>query len=59
MLTIGDKFPVFSVQGVVSTDPKTAFKDFTQACVAGLWLLVFYWPKDFTFVCPTKIAGFG
>src|SRR6201999_211621 len=59
MLTIGDKFPDFSVQGVVSTDPKTAFKDFTQASDAGKWKLVFFWPKDFTFVCRTEIAGFG
>ena len=59
MLTIGDKFPDFSVQGVVSTDPKTAFKDFTQASDKGKWKLVFFWPKDFTFVCPTEIAGFG
>ncbi len=59
MLTIGDKFPDFSVQGVVSTNPATAFKDFTQASDAGKWKLVFFWPKDFTFVCPTEIAGFG
>ncbi len=59
MLTIGDKFPDFSVQGVVSTDPRTAFQDFTQASDTGKWKLVFFWPKDFTFVCPTEIAGFG
>src|ERR1700754_3622329 len=59
MLTIGDKFPDFSVQGVVSTDPKTAFKDFTQDSDKGKWKLVFFWPKDFTFVCRTEIAGFG
>ena len=59
MLTIGDKFPDFSVQGVVSTNPATAFQDFTQASDKGKWKLVFFWPKDFTFVCPTEIAGFG
>jgi len=41
-----------------STDPRTAFADFTQASDAGKWKLVFLWPKDFTFVCPTEIAGF-
>jgi len=25
----------------------------------GKWKLYFFWPKDFTFVCPTEIAGFG
>ena len=59
MLTIGDKFPDFAVQGVVSTDPRTAFRDFTQSSDKGKWKLVFFWPKDFTFVCPTEIAAFG
>ena len=59
MLSVGDKFPNFALTGVVSTDPKTAFKDFTQASDTGKWKLVFFWPKDFTFVCPTEIAGFG
>src|SRR5262245_62940197 len=59
MLTIGDKFPDFSVQGVVSTDPRTAFRDFTQESDKGKWKLIFFWPKDFTFVCPTEIAAFG
>src|ERR1700722_8632335 len=59
MLTVGDKFPDFSVKAVVSTDPRTAFQDFTQDSDKGKWKLVFFWPKDFTFVCPTEIAGFG
>ena len=59
MLTVGDKFPNFSVQGVVSTNPATAFQAFSQDSDKGKWKLVFFWPKDFTFVCPTEIAGFG
>src|ERR1700712_4535130 len=59
MLTIGDKFPDFSVQGVVSTNPANAFQAFNQDSDKGKWKLVFFWPKDFTFVCPTEIAGFG
>jgi alkyl hydroperoxide reductase subunit AhpC len=59
MLTVGDKFPDFAVKGVVSTNPQTAFRDFDQASDKGKWKLVFFWPKDFTFVCPTEIAGFG
>ena len=59
MLTVGDKFPQFELKGVVSTDPKTAFRDFDNASDAGKWKVVFFWPKDFTFVCPTEIAGFG
>ncbi len=59
MLSVGDKFPNFSLSGVVSTDPKTAFANFTQASNPGKWKIVFFWPMDFTFVCPTEIAGFG
>ena len=59
MLNVGDKFPDFSVTGVVSSDPKSAFKEFTQASDTSKWKIVFFWPKDFTFVCPTEIAGFG
>jgi len=59
MLRIGDKFPDFSMTGVVSTDPKTAFRDFNGQTDAGKWKVVFFWPKDFTFVCPTEIAAFG
>jgi len=59
MLTVGDKFPQFELKGVVSTDPNTAFRDFDSASDAGKWKVVFFWPKDFTFVCPTEIAGFG
>ncbi len=59
MLTVGDKFPDFTLKGVVSTDPKTAFRDFTPDSDLAKWKLVFFWPKDFTFVCPTEIAGFG
>jgi peroxiredoxin (alkyl hydroperoxide reductase subunit C) len=59
MLTVGDKFPSFNVTATVSTDIKTAFKDVTNATYKGKWLVVFFWPKDFTFVCPTEIAAFG
>ncbi len=59
MLRIGDQFPDFALTGVVSSDPTTAFQDFTQASDAGKWKIVFFWPKDFTFVCPTEIAAFG
>jgi peroxiredoxin (alkyl hydroperoxide reductase subunit C) len=59
MLTVGDRFPSFNLKGVVSRDMKTAFKDFTENSDAGKWKVVFFWPKDFTFVCPTEIAAFG
>ena len=59
MLTIGDRFPNFDLAAVVSTDPKHAFTRITDKSNAGKWKVVFFWPKDFTFVCPTEIAAFG
>src|ERR1043166_6045048 len=59
MLTIGDKFPSFDLKAVVSTDAKTAFKQVSDKSDAGKWKVYFFWPKDFTFVCPTEIAAFG
>jgi lipoyl-dependent peroxiredoxin subunit C len=59
MLTIGDKFPTFDLKAVVSTDPKKAFIQINDKSDEGKWKIVFFWPKDFTFVCPTEIAAFG
>jgi peroxiredoxin (alkyl hydroperoxide reductase subunit C) len=61
MLGIGEKFPSFSVKAAVSTDkdPEKAFKDITDLDYPEKWKVYFFWPADFTFVCPTEIAGFG
>jgi peroxiredoxin (alkyl hydroperoxide reductase subunit C) len=59
MLTVGDKFPSFDLNAVVDLDPAKAFERITDASNAGKWKIVFFWPKDFTFVCPTEIASFG
>jgi alkyl hydroperoxide reductase subunit AhpC len=58
MLTVGDTFPAFALTAVNGTNPATAFTPATNASYAGKWLVVFAWPKDFTFVCPTEIVGF-
>jgi peroxiredoxin (alkyl hydroperoxide reductase subunit C) len=58
MLTVGDKFPALTVpvqQG--SALPAGETLDLGQA--NGKWKVVFFWPKDFTFVCPTEIIGYG
>lgn len=59
MLTIGEKFPDFEVTATVDLDPKKAFQTITQESYPGKWKVYFFWPKDFTFVCPTEIAAFG
>jgi alkyl hydroperoxide reductase subunit AhpC len=59
MSGIGQRFPQFSLTGVVSSDPQSAFQPFSHDSFPGKWRVVFFWPKDFTFVCPTEIAAFG
>lgn len=59
MLTIGARLPVFDLPAVVSTNPADAFTRISQLSDAGKWKVIFFWPKDFTFVCPTEIAAFG
>ena len=59
MLSIGQKFPAYSLTGVVSNDLAKGFVPFTNDSFSGKWRVVFFWPKDFTFVCPTEIAAFG
>jgi peroxiredoxin (alkyl hydroperoxide reductase subunit C) len=59
MLTVGDRFPQFSLKATVSEDLDNAFTTVNNESYAGKWLVLFFWPKDFTFVCPTEIAEFG
>ena len=59
MSAIGRRFPEFALTGVVSNDLNNAFQAFTHDSFPGKWKVVFFWPKDFTFVCPTEIAAFG
>jgi lipoyl-dependent peroxiredoxin subunit C len=59
MLTVGDKFPAFKLKGVVSLDKGKEFEDISSEAHPDKWKVVFFWPKDFTFVCPTEIAEFG
>ncbi|MBW3567740.1 MAG: redoxin domain-containing protein, partial [Proteobacteria bacterium] len=59
MLTVGDKFPQFQVKATVSNELDNAFIDINQDTYKGKWKVVFFYPKDFTFVCPTEIVAFS
>jgi lipoyl-dependent peroxiredoxin subunit C len=59
MLTIGDRLPEFHLTGVISNDLESGFVEMTDKSFPGKWLVLFAWPKDFTFVCPTEITAFG
>jgi peroxiredoxin (alkyl hydroperoxide reductase subunit C) len=58
MLTVGEKFPAFKTSGCVGAN-KDSLGEFTNNSHAGKWVVYFFYPKDFTFVCPTEIAEFN
>ena len=67
VLTIGDQFPDYELTAVVpgnlkdvaADKPEDYFTAVSSSVPEGTWRVVFFWPKDFTFVCPTEIASFG
>ncbi|HEX7706204.1 MAG TPA: peroxiredoxin [Thermoanaerobaculia bacterium] len=59
MLTVGDKFPEFTLQANVSREKGKEFKQISNKDFEGKWLVFYAYPKDFTFVCPTEIVEFG
>ena len=59
MLTVGEKFPNFKLNAVVSMEKEKEFKEITESTHRGKWQVIFFWPMDFTFICPTEIAEFG
>jgi lipoyl-dependent peroxiredoxin subunit C len=59
MTGVGQRFPHFALTGVVSGNPEKAFQPVSNDSFGGKWQVLFFWPKDFTFVCPTEIAAFG
>lgn len=58
MKTVGDKIEKFVVTGVKPGQPENAFFDITDESFAGKWKVIVYYPKDFTFVCPTEIVAY-
>jgi len=56
MLTVGDNFPAFKLTATVSNDLANAFTKVSDKSYPGKWLCVFFYPKDFTFVCPTELG---
>lgn len=59
MLGLGSKFPSFDKKAVVSLEKGKEFQNLKLEDYKGKWVIMFWYPKDFTFVCPTEIAGFN
>ena len=63
-LGVGQKFPDFSLKASATGNLDNAgiddvFVNIDTNTYKGMWKVVFFYPKDFTFVCPTEIAAFG
>jgi len=58
MKTVGDKLESFVVTGVKPGQPEDAFFPITEESFPGKWKVIVYYPKDFTFVCPTEIVAY-
>jgi peroxiredoxin (alkyl hydroperoxide reductase subunit C) len=59
ILGIGESFPPFSLQACVSLEKGHEFREIDYKGGDGRWKVIFFWPHDFTFVCPTEIAEFN
>ena len=59
LLSIGEKFPDFTLEGCVSLEKGKEFKKFDLETTKGKWSCFFFWPMDFTFICPTELAEFN
>jgi len=64
MKTVGDKLQPFTITGVkpgfnhAEENGVSAFETITESSFPGKWKIIYFYPKDFTFVCPTEIVGF-
>ena len=67
IMTVGEKFPEFELLALKggnlaeanAQQPEDYFETVSLNTYPGKWKIVFFYPKDFTFVCPTEIAAFG
>jgi alkyl hydroperoxide reductase subunit AhpC len=55
LLRVGDMAPDFKVKGIIGGH----IAEYSLATYHGKWLVLFFYPADFTFICPTEVAGFS
>ena len=55
MLDLNAPAPPFTLEGTHAGRPRrVSLSEFR-----GKWVVLFFYPADFTFVCPTEVVGFG
>jgi len=55
MIRTGDKAPDFTLKGMFHGN----VSDYSVQSYRGRWLVLFFYPADFTFICPTEVSGFS
>ena len=53
MLSVNEQFPAFQLNGINAENQHVTVSS-TQ--LEGSWAVIYFYPKDFTFICPTEIA---
>ena len=65
MRTVGDKLEEFTVTAAKpgfnhhEENGMSAFEEITEQSFPGKWKIIYFYPKDFSFVCPTEIVEFA
>ena len=55
MVAMGSKAPEFNLKGIHAGK----ISDYSLKSFPGKWLVLFFYPADFTFICPTEVTGFS
>ena len=55
LLRIGDSAPDFTARGILGGQ----VGEYSLASFKNKWLVLFFYPADFTFICPTEVTGFS
>lgn len=55
MIRVGDRAPDLILRGIL----QEKVLDYSLKNYEGKWLVLFFYPADFTFICPTEITGFS
>jgi peroxiredoxin 2/4 len=59
MAKVGEKAPEFTLDALVSLKKGKEFEKINISELHGKWVVLFFYPGDFTIVCPTEIRGFS
>lgn len=55
MVRVGATAPEFTLKGI----DRGRVGDYSLKSYRGRWLVIFFYPADFTFICPTEVTGFS